>query len=102
MSEQSGAQAMQASALHQAMRWGVRSLEHVEAHSSQEFGGLKGLRFNSFAAKRARGMMARYMCEHRLENPEALKQFDSDGYQFDAGESTDDVWLFTRTLPTAA
>ena len=42
----SGPQAMQASALHQAMRWGVRSLEHVEAHAAQEFGGLKGLRFN--------------------------------------------------------
>lgn len=42
----SGAQAMQASALHQAMRWGVRSLEHVEAHAALEFGGLKGLRFN--------------------------------------------------------
>ena len=64
--------------------------------------GPKGLRFNSFAAKRARGMMARYMCEHRLENPEALKQFDSDGYQFNASESTGNVWLFTRTLPTAA
>lgn len=42
----SGAQAMQASALHQAMRWGVRALDHVEAHAAQEFGGLKGLRFN--------------------------------------------------------
>ncbi len=42
----SGAQAMHANALHQAMRWGVRSLEHVEAHAAQEFGGLKGLRFN--------------------------------------------------------
>ncbi len=42
----SGAHAMQASALHQAMRWGVRSLEHVDAHAAQEFGGLKGLRFN--------------------------------------------------------
>ena len=42
----SGAQALQASALHQAMRWGARALEHVEAHDAQEFGGLKGLRFN--------------------------------------------------------
>lgn len=42
----SGAQAMQASALHQAMRWGARALDHVEAHAAQEFGGLKGLRFN--------------------------------------------------------
>ncbi|PJK06542.1 acetylornithine deacetylase [Lysobacteraceae bacterium NML71-0210] len=42
----SGAQAMQASALHQAMRWGTRALEHVEAHAAQAFGGLQGLRFN--------------------------------------------------------
>ncbi|PJK12887.1 acetylornithine deacetylase [Lysobacteraceae bacterium NML120232] len=42
----SGAQAMQASALHQAMRWGARVLDHVEAHAAQAFGGLQGLRFN--------------------------------------------------------
>ncbi len=42
----SAAQAMEASALHQAMRWGVRALEHVEAHRAQAFGGLQGLRFN--------------------------------------------------------
>src|SRR3546814_20876613 len=33
--------------------------------------GPNGLRFNSFAAKRARGMMARYMCEHHLSEPES-------------------------------
>ncbi|RMH90835.1 acetylornithine deacetylase [Lysobacter pythonis] len=42
----SGAQAMRASALHQAMRWGVHALDHVEAHAAQTFGGLQGLRFN--------------------------------------------------------
>ena len=42
----SGAQALQASALHRAMRWGVRALDHVEAHAAQAFGGLQGLRFN--------------------------------------------------------
>ena len=61
--------------------------------------GPKGLRFNSFAAKRARGMMARYLCEHRFTDPEALKGFDSDGYAFDAQESQGDHWLFTRTAP---
>lgn len=35
-----------ASALHQSMRWGVRALDHVEAHAAQAFDGLKGLRFN--------------------------------------------------------
>ena len=59
--------------------------------------GPKGLRFNSFAAKRARGMMARYLCEHRLADPEALKGFDSDGYAFDADGSEGDRWRFIRS-----
>lgn len=61
--------------------------------------GPNGLRFNSFAAKRARGMMARYLCEHRLDDPDALKVFDSDGYAYAAEDSSDDHWLFTRTAP---
>lgn len=35
-----------ASALHQAIRWGGRALELVEAEAHQRFGGLTGLRFN--------------------------------------------------------
>ncbi len=58
--------------------------------------GPKGLKFNTFAAKRARGMVARYICEHRLSNPEAIKGFDSDGYAFDPDGSDDDRWRFTR------
>jgi acetylornithine deacetylase len=42
----SGAQAMQANALHQAMRWGSRALDFVESQAHQRFGGLTGLRFN--------------------------------------------------------
>ena len=58
--------------------------------------GPQGLRFNSFAAKRARGMMARWLCEHRIADPEQLKSFDSDGYAFDAAGSEADRWLFVR------
>lgn len=58
--------------------------------------GPSGLRFNSFAAKRARGMMARYLCEHRLTDAEALKGFDSDGYGFDPEGSTETLWRFVR------
>jgi len=54
------------------------------------------LRFNSFGAKKARGMMARYMCEHRLTHVEQLRGFDSDGYAFSPEGSTDDLWLFIR------
>lgn len=58
--------------------------------------GPNGLRFNSFAAKRARGMMARYMCEHRLTDLEGLKGFDSDGYRFQAEGSDEETWRFVR------
>jgi acetylornithine deacetylase len=42
----SGAQAAQASALHQAVRWGSAALDFVESQAHQRFGGLTGLRFN--------------------------------------------------------
>ncbi len=42
----SGAVALDASALHQAMRWGARALDFVETESHRRFGGLTGLRFN--------------------------------------------------------
>ena len=42
----SGANAMQANALHQAMRWGGNALDLVEAEAQSRFGGLTGLRFN--------------------------------------------------------
>jgi uncharacterized protein len=59
--------------------------------------GPDGLRFNTFAAKRARGMMARYLCEHRLTDPEQLKAFDSDGYRHDPDNSDENRWRFTRS-----
>ena len=42
----SGANAMEASALHQAIRWGEKALGHVGACAHEKFGGLTGLRFN--------------------------------------------------------
>ena len=54
--------------------------------------GPLGLRFNTFAAKRARGMVARYICEHRLDDPEGLKGFDSDGWSF--ADAAGDTWRF--------
>lgn len=62
----------------------------------REIGPNGDLRFNSFGAKRARGTMARYICEHRLTDPESLKTFDSDGYAFDPEGSTEDIWRFVR------
>jgi cytoplasmic iron level regulating protein YaaA (DUF328/UPF0246 family) len=58
--------------------------------------GPEGPRFISFNAKRARGMMARWMCEHHVTDVGAMRGFDSDGYRFDADESDTDRWRFTR------
>ncbi|MCP3736324.1 peroxide stress protein YaaA [Sphingomonas sp. RP10(2022)] len=55
-----------------------------------------GDRFVSFHAKKARGMMARWMIEHRVTDIDAMRCFDSDGYAFDAGASSDDQWRFVR------
>ncbi|HEX8484188.1 peroxide stress protein YaaA [Sphingomonas sp.] len=53
-------------------------------------------RFVSFHAKKARGMMARWMVEHRVDQIDALRGFDSDGYAFDADASDADRWRFVR------
>jgi cytoplasmic iron level regulating protein YaaA (DUF328/UPF0246 family) len=37
----------------------------------------------SFYAKRARGVMARFVVQHQVESVEALKAFAQDGYQFE-------------------
>jgi cytoplasmic iron level regulating protein YaaA (DUF328/UPF0246 family) len=58
--------------------------------------GPKGPRFVSFSAKRARGMMARWLCEHHVSDVEAMRDFDSDGYRFDTTESEADRWRFVR------
>jgi cytoplasmic iron level regulating protein YaaA (DUF328/UPF0246 family) len=71
------------------------SLPVIEIDFREE--GPAGLRFNTFAAKRARGMMARYICEHRLADPEALKAFDSDGYRYDPENSDSRRWRFARS-----
>jgi cytoplasmic iron level regulating protein YaaA (DUF328/UPF0246 family) len=55
-----------------------------------------GDRFVSFHAKKARGMMARWMVEHHVTDMDAMRGFDSDGYAYDAGASSDTVWRFAR------
>ncbi len=48
------------------------------------------------AAKRARGMMARFICSERISKVEDLKSFDRAGYSFQARTSTEDVLEFHR------
>ena len=50
----------------------------------------------SFYAKKARGLMSRYVIQNRLTNPAQLKKFDVDGYFFDTAESKDNELVFKR------
>lgn len=53
----------------------------------------------SFFAKRARGAMARYIIENRLENPEDILGFDMGGYAYDPDLSAPDKPAFIRDYP---
>lgn len=50
----------------------------------------------AFYAKKARGLMTRFMVENGLTNPEDLKAFDLEGYYFNSRLSNDTNWVFTR------
>jgi len=56
----------------------------------------KGLQFQSFTAKVARGTMARWLCEERVSDLAALKGFDRDGWAHDAEGSTPARPLFVK------
>jgi cytoplasmic iron level regulating protein YaaA (DUF328/UPF0246 family) len=54
------------------------------------------LKIISFFAKKARGMMVRYIIDTNAETLEDLKGFNYDGYQFDANLSKGNNLIFTR------
>jgi len=49
-----------------------------------------------FFAKKARGMMSRYIIDHRIEEPKDLLKFDVDGYQYNKKLSSQREPVFTR------
>ena len=54
-------------------------------------------RIISFFAKKARGTMARFAIDERIETVADLKAFDRDGYRFQKAASSESDWIFTRT-----
>ena len=50
----------------------------------------------SFMAKRARGLMARYAVQQRVNTVEQLRKFNLEGYRFDAAASEPDRLVFRR------
>lgn len=54
------------------------------------------LKMISFFAKKARGLMVRYIIDKDIETIDDLKGFNYDGYQFDANLSIGNTLVFTR------
>ena len=65
---------------------------------SAAFEEWKGGRYKiiSFYAKRARGLMSRYVIQNRIDDIEGLKGFAAEGYAFAAEASEPDRLVFRR------
>ncbi len=50
-------------------------------------------------AKKARGLLSRYIIQNQLSNIEDIKAFDVDGYKFNEKVSSGNNWVFTRKIP---
>lgn len=55
----------------------------------------------SFYAKRARGLMARFVIRNRIDHLDGLKDFDLEGYRFEPAASEGQRLVFRRTLQAA-
>jgi cytoplasmic iron level regulating protein YaaA (DUF328/UPF0246 family) len=55
-----------------------------------------------FFAKKARGLMARHIIDEQINRVEDIKQFDREGYQYDASLSSANEWVFTRNQENAS
>ena len=54
------------------------------------------LKFVSFSAKKARGLMAKFIIKERLKSPDDLKNFDLEDYKFNKKLSSELEWTFSR------
>ncbi len=50
----------------------------------------------SFFAKKARGLMSRFIIQNNISDPEEIKAFDLEGYYFNNQLSKENDWVFTR------
>ena len=52
----------------------------------------------SFFAKKARGLMAKYVIQNQITEVEKIKQFDLAGYEYHDAFSQGNDWVFTRKI----
>ena len=80
-----------------AARLSALGAELIEPAFKEEKDG--ALRMLMVFAKKARGMMARWIIENRIEDPARILDFTLGGYRYDPGGSTPGKPLFTRPQP---
>lgn len=73
-------------------------LQVVDAVFLDQAGGSTAFRTMSVFAKRARGLLARWVVQHRPTTVAELQAFDSEGYAFHAASSSDARLVFRRTV----
>ena len=54
------------------------------------------LKFISFNAKKARGLLAKFVINNKITRNKDLKDFDLENYKFDSSLSDDSTFVFTR------
>jgi len=79
----------------------IKAIKHKSLNSQLITCHFKELKDNEpktigLFAKRARGAMARFMIQNRIETPEGLKDFNTDGYQFMSKLSDHENYVFLR------
>ncbi len=52
-------------------------------------------------AKKARGMLSRFIIQNQLNDPEEIKAFNQDGYSFNPELSKGNTWVFSRNRETS-
>jgi len=52
-------------------------------------------------AKKARGLLSRYIIQNQLSDIEDIKSFDVEGYKFNKKVSKGNSWVFTRKIPNS-
>jgi cytoplasmic iron level regulating protein YaaA (DUF328/UPF0246 family) len=50
----------------------------------------------SFSAKKARGLMSRYIIDNRISDPEQIKNFNLEDYAYNPALSSGNSWVFSR------
>ena len=53
-------------------------------------------KFMTVYGKKARGLMARFIIQKQIAEPEEMKLFDEEGYYYNENLSNGDNWVFTR------